>query len=1282
MITNKFKRNLIIIMTLLALLMSIFAPSIAVSADEEEEDANIKFNMEIDDYIGDSENFTDVIEKIQDDSNSDKKPSKNTISHIMKRMFNIGEYINDVEEAVLSKDLDVTKDDILYEERYACNPDAPNNLINHNCNIPNFTTGLIQHVVYPFTTPFINASKTSSTSLFGFGVPDKIPGDIVPANPANRTHTYTALELYGYDLKLTSYEGEWDKIDVSNQARMLSNFGFIDKFTLMGTGLWNSIKAGVGGLIENFSFNPFRWISSLSKVFRDMITGGINTVIDTSDLNIVATNGWKRESFSGTLYNVYVLTDKEVLIETNKKYFKEFIKSLEAKAETSPELLEVLILEEIPGFTFDPEWETDASISAREAAEAHNRRESARASEDYSPSYVTVPDPVFYTEKEQLGFWGEDNQDIVSRAANQGLISPNSSDYETYEVLVEEWKDAWNSYFEREFNALNIVVDDLLEESDLDVFLNNPHLDPKQPISHYACANPDGTIMKDDMGEIEYLYLKNNRGSTEFLNPNCAKARPPIGGGLFGSGWHINMPPDTRHIDSVSQEKGLTKMISPQYTNATMSVSRSFSSFIAKLTNTILGLSFSPILQELGIDKIISELVDGFKTTIFFPMSTLVAAIGAMLLFLQLIKNGSAWQLLISIFITFLIFIAGATFLMNPEVTLKLVDEVPSKLDNFLASAIIVEDDGTSYCSTGADMDGIRSAQCNVWGIMVFNPWVHLQFGTGYENLYAKGHSLAGGGEFQNNNSNLVGDAGVYMGGGHTIHNWALYQLDKTKAGTINDKPIEPMGIVDKDMYRIVDLQAGPNNGADSDKRYFETWSGSEIRSPLLTMLTIIQTLITFFAVASLGINKIEVSFMFAISIVFLPIMLLYALLPQGKLKLKDYLSTLVSLLIKRAAIVLMLSILLKMLSLAYSRSDSITNGALICITISVVFLMYKKEFLNILSGEKGNSEQVKQFISENIPLAAKHKYQLVKSKVKGATVGFIGGAAGAGAYKVDLLKEKNNIKNKISELEAKGQYASQYEITLKGELEEKLNNVNKELNRKENSMLTKGVDGTREMAQIIGRRTERSIRKEGHSVIQIHSQAKQEVIKQGADSISNKEEPTALDTYKEVLSHRETNKSKTSEKQLSKEDGRLLMNPKVQKEVRKLAKSRDKFAEVNKYNKDYTALSPDIEELEKVAKLIDKKRKAQKIKSTIARPIHEAEVRKEMKAKQKHRKITSNAEEIKKQILEQQLKDAEDLANKHNSKFKNDEDLFKFNYLNKIDKPIEKNEKDNGGEH
>ena len=1243
-----FKRNLILILSFLSIVASLVSSMPTVSADEE------KFDKEVNKYVGDADSFEEVLEKFSKDTEANRKPKKDTILHVIDRLIGTGKYLNDVEYGVLDSDLDVKKEDILYDKKYACHPNAPLNLLNHNCNIPNFTTGLLQNIASPFYSPFTNAEKTTSYATFGLGVPDKIPGGQVPIVPGNRAHKYTALELYGYDLKVTSYTGEWDKIDVSSQARMLSNFGLIDNITLTGTALWNSTKAvgaSVASLIENFEFNPVRWISNTVNAF---VSGGLNTVIDTSDLNIVASNGWKRSQFNNSLYNVYVMTNNEILAETSNKYFIEFIEKLKANAELSPELSAVLELEEIPSFTFKPDWEKAESINARQSAEEHNRQQDQIAQHDpnHIVQYKQIPEPVYYTEKEQLVFWGDDNSGIIAKAKEQGVLEGDISSYDTYDEITSEWVENWGEYFSEEFNALGLVIEDILEETDNDVFNSNPHLDPKQPISQYACANPDGSIKRDEFGEIEYLYLSNNKGTTEYINPNCAPARPPIGGALFGSGWTgnekslVTAQSDTRHIDNI-QDSGEISAIIESFGNMFMSVFRSVNSFIARMTNTLLGLAFSPILSELGIDTIVGELVEGFKNTLFFPMAALVVSVGAFILFFQVLKGQGFKELMIAVSTTLLVFIAGGAFLMYPESTVKLVDELPTSIDTFVSNAVLVDDDGTGYCSTGDESDGIRSAQCNVWGIMVFNPWVHLQFGDSYENLYANGYAPEDGSSFNNENTSLVGDAGVYMGNGVTVNNWALYQLDKTKAGTINmkaDTNDESLGRVDKDMYRLVDLQAGPQNGKASDTRRFETWSGMSSGGGFVGLLTTIQNIIVAFAITGLAITKIEVSFIFAISIIILPIMLLVGLMPIGQNKLKKYMSTLMSLLLKRVVVVMMMSVLLKTLSISYSTISSIGGAATLAISISVAFIMYKKELLNLITGSE-NTGKVKELVSDTVPLAIKQKYATVSADVKGKATGFVGGALGQLSYRnsADNQLHRNQIElDKLNEIDEAD--LTDKEVIVKARLTQENEIITKSL-KDGKGLFHEAERGMDKSSEILGRSAERKLRKDGYASHKVFKQARGKVIQDGADRITENESPAELDTFKEVLSQSKKSISKTTKDKLDLESARTLQSPKVQREVRRLAEERVKHAEQYSGSKDYTALTPDREELGELAKIIDKKRKANSIKGKITSPKVEKSIEENFARANEGKKDSSGALETMKQIIS---KEYDDLLDKH----------------------------------
>lgn len=1324
--TIEYKRKLLILFSLFIMIISLISPS-ATSLAMSYQDAEQEFEEKSNKFLEDAEEAKDIIKILDKDAKENPSPDRNSINHIMKRLFYPGVYVNNVEDGIVAKELEKDKEDILYQGKYACDPRTPVNLINHNCNIPNFTTGLIQNLIDPYTPPTANAEKTSAYSVFGLGVPSGIPGGIVPEDPNHRSHTYTAMELFGYDLKLTSYNGEWDNITVSNSARMLSNFGVIDRISLVGTGLWNSVSTGIATFVENFSFNPVRWYRNIGKSFESAAAAGINTIIDTSELNVVATNAWKRQRFDGTLYNIYVLTDAEILRETSLNYFAIFSDLFNKKTNGDAWLQEVvelnpnIALSKYP-FVYNPYWETDESIAAREAAEAqraadiaHNEAESLRASysdEPYSPNYVSltpIPEPVYYTESEQLGFWYErpEVRPIIDSAIENRLLKKTPPQYGTYNELVTEWQTKYQPFFESNFDAYGESVTDILEKSDAEVFLEYPHLDPKQSISRYACANEDGTLMRASNGTVEYLYLKNNTPGNEYLNPKCKEAREPIGGGYFGNGETDPTITDTRHISNINEDGlGVSNSISNSISSGILSIN----SFLARTTNVVLDLAYSPILEKLGISKIIEGIISGFRDTVFFPLVILAAAIGAIMFFFQALKSGSIMRVVSSIAITILIFIVGAGILLNPGTTVAFVDKLPATLDRIVSNAILNDDDGSNYCTTGETEDGIRSAQCNVWGAMVFEPWVELQFGTSYENLYANGYG--NGSSFSNTNSSLVGDAAVNMGGGVIENNWAMYQLSVTKAGTINSKPaLSPVGMVDKNFYRIVDAQAGPDNGAGRETRYFDAWSGKE-RSSGSAFLTLAQSVTLSLAIVLLAFAKIEVTLVFAITFLAFPAFLLFALLPKGQIKLMGYLSNLISLLLRSILIAVMLSVLLKIITLSYQNIENFKVGAMMGIFISVAFIIYRKEILDLVSSNsKGQGiigsdiNKMKEAAINAIPNDIKQVYRTTKAKVKGSVSGSLGGAIGAIEHESKIRRERSSIQKQIRDidkiLETEGENniglierkqalekeEEEIELAMANkkrlskeraaaivsetrELEIKIQENEIEIKkliiegkkknqekiaslieenyeyeeekrkleieyaggiRESKGVIAQALRGSAHSRNVIGRTAERKILREGFSGFGSYRDSRDHIIMQGAEDISESKNPMEGDVYKEILSNTEANKG-SNPSMIGSEIGQLT-NPKVQKKVREIAEERRKMASDPSTR---TALKPDSNDMQKAAKIVDKRRKMEKIQKTITNPMTALAVNSEDKIKRKQFNISDVAsiiEEIEKDL-------------------------------------------------
>ena len=101
----------------------------------------------------------------------------------------------------------------------------------------------------------------------------------------------------------------------------------------------------------------------------------------------------------------------------------------------------------------------------------------------------------------------------------------------------------------------------------------------------------------------------------------------------------------------------------------------------AKITNSMLTLSFSNILKELGISSMIAKTVEIFRDSIFYPLSTIGIAISAFWILVSCFRMGfgrQAFSLLLLLVITFGV---GVALLAKPEQTTQLVEEIPSKIN-------------------------------------------------------------------------------------------------------------------------------------------------------------------------------------------------------------------------------------------------------------------------------------------------------------------------------------------------------------------------------------------------------------------------------------------------------------------------------------------------------------------------------------------------------------------------------------------------------------------------
>lgn len=933
---------------------------------------------------------------------------EDSIANIYKYMFMKGNYIQEVTYGVLgSKDEGVDESVVQPrgDTKTVCYFDKqPQNVLNHNCDIPTFASQLGQ-VTYALQNPqgILGAEVTSAKSVLG--VPAGIPGNSVPVFDNERTYKYTGLELFGYNLHYTTYVGEWDNIVPQTQARLMSNFGFWSKARLGATAVFNGIKGALTAAVTKFDWNPIKYISNILDSGASSI---LWTIVDTSDLNVVSTHAWSRPEFSATMYNAYYMSSKEVYQKGQAWLLSKFEEEFSKITSPNPEVQQMLDLSirssKFPKFQYQKNVETSASKIAREEAEKTKKE---------------IPAKVYETSTDQFKQWKADNSAFLQTAKSAGI---DCGDRELYSDFVTCYDEAWNKYATKVVQENKDDISKTFTTLAENYAKKNPHFDPSRAISHYVCADKNGDPIGQSMAEWKYAYTDENSPESEHLG-DCGELRPSIKGALYGNGEGDFS--DTRYKHFITKGK-------IAHSNGSISILGGLSNFVAvqaaKITNSMLSLSFSNILKELGISGIIAKTVETFRDSIFYPLSTIGIAISALWILISCFRMGfgrQAFSLLLLMIITFGV---GVALLYKPEQTTQLIEEVPTNIDNFLMNIINSkgndDDKASTLCSaTGGKSTGIRTMQCQVWKMSIFDPWVYGQWGTSYKNLFAS--------NFSNKNKSLVGEGEVNMGGGTKVKNWALYQLDVTKSGTItNTNPQETDNTINRNIYRIVDLQAGPNNGKQSDSTYLTAWSGAGLNRDSYQFRGAIVSVCLAFLLGGLAIVKIETTLLIAIQVFILPIQLALSLFPGGNVRFKNYFENLLSLFFKRILIVLVMSLALFMLTAIDTGLDNYNSVFFGVVIIALSIKMYWKEIVNLFTSTTNNagsfmSGGLKEHLSmRNMPKFLQRRLPKYTTGVKDAVAGGVGGAiAGIGAKISDESKgiSKGSLLSYVAEGTKKG---------------------------------------------------------------------------------------------------------------------------------------------------------------------------------------------------------------------------------------------------------------------
>lgn len=1012
------------------------------------------------------EGYADGDQGLEKATSQNSTERSNTIAYLVYRVLG-NYYLNDVTDSYMTDD--GKKNWPTQNQKYACDTKAvsaagvsiSNTPIYHNCDVPNISTEFMQGLLKTFVPSGpINAEVTSATlDNSWFGLPTNIPD--VPSQYGTRASSgekYTALELFGYNLKFTSYDGEWDDIKVMSSARALSNFGLMDKIGAGGQAIVSGIGAGVSAGLSNAGDAISRGdiIGAVggffSGFFKDGFTATLLSIMDTSDANVFGTNAWFRLNYGNTMYGQRELTDTELGNQLEKNLVTAVSQEKPDEVKIPQDLKDI---ENLPA----PNSPSGECMSYETSSSQGNKvdassLEDCKTAANNAGAVFGDSNNLHYkwnttTPGEKSDDWNNRMKDNFSIGEKYGITGCKIGNYDNDSVsdmnnAYTQFKACWTPKYKtaldqtvmnKQKESMNSFVANTILNSDWLAKHMTDGLNFNLPQNRFVCTTFDQTTgqwvdKKDSSNNFIFVY---NKDGTK--NTNCdTQVRPPIQNGLFGNGY------TTASVDATGngfpeadgrRDKFDNNIISSilgtsQLSQGVANLGLSTSIFFTRISNTAVNLSFSPLIHALGLDEVVAQIIENLRDSIFYPLLVLMIGISAIWVFVKTAKNKAYGSGFISILLI-IATMAGGIFLMtNPRETIKIVDTVPSQIETAILGSIYGADQSNnSICSSGytktqnsgTDLAGnqlsvnpsdtTRQMMCQVWEIFAFDPYVYGQWGTSYNNLTADKFGL------DDSINKLVSNGddapSVPMGAGSVERNWALYQLQVTSSGSAYhvDRTTNT-GNISRNFYKLIDAQMGPNNSVGRNTKYADNWSGGSFATRgIAGLFSPVVSLVGMITIVTYSFTKIVISFVSIFMLLLLPFIFLLGLHPTiGRSKLKSYFGTLIGLFIQRIFLVILLAVFYKVLiGIALSSSGylPVAFGTLVTCTI---FMMYKKEILGLVT--KGSNQKLGQFggdslihpmgaVKNLIPRSIKNTAYELKEGAIGTTTGFVGGYMAGG---------------------------------------------------------------------------------------------------------------------------------------------------------------------------------------------------------------------------------------------------------------------------------------------
>lgn len=988
-------------------------------------------------------------QNINPSSGDGTKNFVDVFSMVMKRLMP-GYYLNTY---------DPTSDDVDAWKNSECNAtDNAPTLKNSNCDVPNITTEAIQNLVSSMDNHGIqNAGLAKATTPFGLGFSrELLPTSDVPVDLSKAQYKYTGLEAFGYGLRWSTYNGEWDHIAVQTENRFKTSMTF-------GGGVktwWQTFVAGAKGSINGLGdavndigddFKNGNWVKAaydllpwnivgkvVSKAAGSALYRLLNNIMNGFEVASASDGSWYRPYFVGeTMYGVVALTPVERNAIINQK-----------AADTAQDTLDYII-------SHRPEEYSETTVRSWYSLPR-------------GPRTTYLDGKVVEDESEDWHAWknAEDVVPALTKATNELHMNMNKYDGQQYkgwsaDNLYSEFK---RDYFVAVKNKVAEVRDEYaktIKDMLMDTFLKKAQenvittMTARPAQAWMYCTKDDGspdgvpgdpaTVKAMHSGTVRKLG-KEAYGINGDKPWQCSSSeRPTVVGGLLGSARKNPVKADTRRtayslssrmLSGIGSSLKLIPLSNDQWNEVANSLF-SISQRVVMVLNTLIGWSFTPILERFGIKSIVMDWTKKLRDTVYMQFLVMAIAIAGLMIILKLVRGHpvESFKQLAAILLTVGLCIC---LLFNTKLMFQLVDDFPSALERGIIGTVFQSGKQDEICTATGTPKGtvsasgaysslfgdkhtfnpdaqVRVMQCKIWQAFVFTPWTYGQFGSGWNELWANGHRNEGHGSSakQLNTSadtnKLVGSASVHLGNGKTLHNWALYQLASMTTGTITTQDLSrPEGALDKNMYRLVDVQAGPNGGAGRDASHFDAWRSNPWGRTNIAIMSLFLSIVGAIGLGGMTIKKIEYTLTATLMLLISPIIMLFGVLPgKNRLRLKQYGFEVLSLCLKRLAVVFTLSIGIEILieaGMATSGSwfASMLALALICLVIK----FYGSELVDKLtasvnekSGRWQSANDVVRNAVENNDFMASMS-DTMKSGLTAVAGGVIGGMIAGGGVK------------------------------------------------------------------------------------------------------------------------------------------------------------------------------------------------------------------------------------------------------------------------------------------